>query len=173
MRKLLALLGLVAVFALLPTVTMAAPPPVSQAVQRVPAWNLVGSYVISFSCATCVAHNITINSYNPYTGVFSGYGVYAANPAYTWTVSGVVTGNQIAMRILYTGQGAGYYVNLIGTITPSGSMSGTATDSSGAQFSWVTSSGHVILYANHGQFVSAQDDKQTAAQSDLGMPIQK
>lgn len=171
MKKLFALFGLMVAFATLPNIAMAAPPPTSQSVQRVAAWNLVGSYVINFDCSTCVPHNITINSYNPYTGAFSGYGTYAANPAFTWTVSGVVSGGQITMRILYTGQGAGYYVDLIGTIATNGAMSGNATDSSGQQFGWVTTSGLVASYANHGQFVSAQVDKPTAAQSDIGMPV--
>lgn len=173
MKKLLALFGLVVAFALLPIPTMAVAPPSHHAVQRVPAWNLVGSYVITFNCPTCVPHNITITSYNPYTGVLSGDGTYAANPAYTWTVSGKVTGNAIAMQILYTGQGAGYHVDLTGTIAANGTMSGWATDSSGGQFSWVTTSGLVRSYRNHGEFVSDQDDKRYAARSDFGMPTHR
>jgi hypothetical protein len=142
MKKLFALFGLVIAFAMLPAVAMAAPPPAAQAVQHASSWSVVGKYVISFNCATCVPHNITISSSNRSSGAFSGFGAYAANPAYTWAVSGIVTGNQITMRILYTGLNAGYYVDLTGTIAPNGTMSGNATQSSGGQFTWMTTSGH-------------------------------
>lgn len=175
MRKLFALLGLIATFTLVPAATIAAAPPPTAGglVQRVPAWNLVGNYVINFDCSTCVPHNITISAYDPYTGALSGYGAYALNPAFTWSVSGTLTGDQIAMHILYTGQGAGYAVNLTGTVAANGTMSGTATDSSGATFGWYTSSGVVGSYVNHGQFVKSQDDKRMAAQSNFGKPVAK
>ncbi len=169
MKKLFALLGLIFAFATLPTITTAVAPPANRAVQRVAAWNLIGNYVIDFSCSSCVPHNITISSYNPYTGVFSGYGTYSANPAFKWTVTGMVTGSQITMKILYTGQDAGYYVNMTGLIAANGVMSGSAIDRSGDQFTW-TASGIVKSYKNHGQFVSHQDDKRMAAHSDFGMP---
>jgi hypothetical protein len=173
MRKLFALLGLIAAFTVLPTTMTAAVAPQvpGGAVQRTPAWNPVGLYVINFGCASCVPHNITITTYNPYTGIFSGYGAYALNPAFTWTVSGSLVGTHVTMHILYTGQDAGYYINLTGAVAANGTMSGSATDASGDTFTWHTVSGTVTLYATHGQFVSAQDDKQMAAHSDLGMPV--
>lgn len=170
MKKLFALLGFIAAFTLLPTIVMADEPPNAGVVHRVSAWNLVGPYVINFNCPTCVLHNITITSYNPYTGAFNGYGTYVANPAYTWTISGNVVGNAVTMRILYTGQDAGYYVSLSGTIAANGTMSGMATDSSGGQFSWLTTSGVVKTFKNHGQFVRSQSDKRMAATFSFGMP---
>lgn len=169
MKKLFALFGLIIAFALLPTVAMAAPPSASHSVQHVSSWSVVGRYVISFNCATCVPHNITINTYNKHTGVFSGYGTYAANPAYTWIVSGVVTGNQITMRILYTGIDAGYYVDLTGTIAPNGTMSGNATQSSGGQFTWLTTSGHAKSCGGHDEFDRDKDDKKITTRPNLRM----
>lgn len=172
MKKLFAVLGLIAAFTLLPTVTVgAAPPPgPAGAVERVPAWNLVGNYTVTFNCATCVAHTITIKSYNPHTGVFSGYGAYAANPAYTWSVAGSLIGNKITMKIVYTGQNAGYTVTLGGAVSVGGVASGMATDSSGASFGW-SMAGPIGQYKNHGHFVCSQHDKRTAARSDFGKPI--
>ncbi len=143
MKKLFALFGLIAVFTLLPTAASAAPVHHNnQVVQHARAWNLVGNYVINFNCVTCVPHDIKISSYNHHTGVFSGYGALATNPAYTWTISGAVSGNQITMRILYTGTGAGYYVDLVGAVARNGNMSGNATDSPGDSFTWVAVRGH-------------------------------
>jgi hypothetical protein len=142
MKKLFALFGLMALFALVPTVVSAAPVHNNQVVQHTQEWNPVGNYVISFNCATCVPHNLKITSFNRHTGAFSGYGALASNPVYTWTVSGMVSGNQISMRILYTGVNAGYYVDLSGTIARNGTMSGIATQSSGGSFTWMTTRGH-------------------------------
>lgn len=136
MKKLFALFGLMLVFTLMPSVAMATPPPSSPSFQHIPARTIKGDYVITFNCMTCVPHNITISSYNRMTGVFSGYGAYALNPAYTWNVSGTVTGTQITMQILYTGIGAGYRVDLTGTIARNGTMSGVADDSNGGHFPW-------------------------------------
>lgn len=160
MKKLFALLGLVVAFAMLPTVAMAAPPPAKpMAIQHEQSWTVKGNYVITFNCLTCVPHNITISTFNRHTGVFSGQGQYAANPAFTWVVSGKVTGNHITMRILYTGQDAGYYIDLTGTIARNGTMSGNATQSSGGSFTWMSTSGHTKSCDDRDRFDNGHRDR--------------
>lgn len=156
-----------------PLPALAATPPTSQAVQRVPAWNLAGNYVINFTCTygcdDAAPHAITITPYDIAGGSFSGSG-YApvVGPRFTLTVSGTVSGNTVNMRLTYND---GYFVDLVGTINNDGGMSGTATDSSGNRFVWQTVSGHAFRYCNHGQFVSSQSDKRAAAQARFGMPV--
>jgi hypothetical protein len=171
MKKILSLLVAVMSLLAVPLPVLAATP-APQSVQRVPAWDLTGNYTITFDCPTCVPHYIQITAYNPYTGVFSGTGFLQSNPTFTWNVSGTLTGTLVTMRIVYTGVNAGYFVTLTGTLAADGTMSGTAVDSSGNQFPWSTTSGTATYYATHGQFVGSQTNKQTAALSNLGMPVQ-
>lgn len=173
MKRVLIGVSLITSFAVLPVTVQAASPPQAGAIQRVPVWNLVGNYIVNFDCATCVPHNITIRAYDPYTGSFWGDGIYAVNPSYTWSINGQLNGNVVSFRILYTGVQAGYSVMATGTIAPDGSMAGTAVDASGSRFGWTITSGVAVSYANHGQFVSAQANKQMAAQSNFGMPLQQ
>lgn len=79
---------------------------------------------------------------------FTGHGFYNPDPAYTWTVTGSVTGANVSFDIVYTGTSAGYAFHAIGTIAANGSMSGTATDSlSQSPLTWATNAGsaHEVL----------------------------
>jgi len=54
-----------------------------------------------------------------------------------------------------------------------GYFSGNAENISGGEkFTWEMVSGEVYQFENHGQLVASQKDKQEAAQSEIGMPIQ-
>ena len=164
------LAGTITAFLLLvaPTAGATSPP-------RTQTWDMQGVNTIDFVCsAVCVEpavpHLINITWQDWLTGAFSGTGYYTEDPTYTWTVTGQVTGDTVAMHILYTGTNAGYYVDAVGTIDSSGHLSGTATDSIGQPFTWNATSLVPATDYNHGQFVSRYADKQAMAQSTLGMP---
>ena len=150
-------------------------------VDRVPGgfgpWNLMGTYTIDFKLngTDSYIHTMNVTSMDLTTGDFSGTGLYNANPSYTWTVTGNVSDSSVNFTIVYTGSGAGYTVNATGVIAADGTISGTATGP-GQSFTWKTTSGsatrETITYKNHGQYVRSQEDKQEAAQSRIGMPVQ-
>ncbi|MEK7535417.1 MAG: hypothetical protein AAB590_00155 [Patescibacteria group bacterium] len=108
-------------------------------------WDLTGTYTVEFTCVTnCVGiypHSMTIDSMDVVTGTFSGDGYYIPNPTYTWDLSGTSTDSDLIAHILYTGTGAGYYVDLVGTIAGDGTLSGVATSSANQTFTWETTSG--------------------------------
>src|SRR5208283_4286367 len=83
-------------------------------------------------------HTMIISSFNPCTRAFSGTGYYNVDPTYTWTVTGIESGNTLTLSfsILYTGTGAGYAVSAVGTIASCTSMSGTAVDSNSLSATW-------------------------------------
>ncbi len=154
--------------------------PVAAKVDRVDAgfgpWNLTGTYVIDFVLSgSHYVHTMNVTSMDLTTGNFSGTGFYNLNPSYIWNVTGNVAGDNLAFTIVYTGSNAGYTVNAIGAIAPDGTLSGTAMGP-GQSFTWTSTSGsathELITYKNHGQYVSSQENKQEAAQSRIGMPVQ-
>jgi hypothetical protein len=115
-------------------------------------WNVGGTYELDTALGgTPYAHTMTVDTVTPISTtatLFSGFGDYIADSSYTWTVTGSVTGSAISFHILYTGTGAGYWFDAIGTIAPDGSMSGTGTDSLGqTPLTWSTAAGsaHEVL----------------------------
>src|SRR3989344_4626545 len=108
-------------------------------------WDLTGTYSIEFTCVTGCAgtylHSMTVDSMDVVSGDFSGMGYYIPDPTYTWDVDGNVTDSDLTAHILYTGVGAGYFVDLVGMVEPDGSLSGTAVSSSGQTFTWKSVSG--------------------------------
>ena len=85
-------------------------------------------------------HNMSITT-EKWDGTFSGTGAYAnPPPAYTWGVTGDVTGNNVSMVITYdqpVGATFPYVVTLTGTVAAGGaSMSGTASDNQGNTYTW-------------------------------------
>jgi len=79
---------------------------------------------------------MTVSIFNVTNGMFSGTGVYNSDSTYTWDVTGTVSGNDITFHLVYTGTGAGYYSDAIGTITSATSMNGTWIDSSSQSGTW-------------------------------------
>jgi len=74
-------------------------------------------------------------------GTLSGYGGYpSTGPPYShpWTLTGTVSGNTVTFTIVYVSPAPnpGYTVWATGTISADGSMSGTATSSTGQSFTW-------------------------------------
>lgn len=108
-------------------------------------WNVGGTYTLLVN--GFYAHTMTVTTVTPISttaSLFSGTGVWLGDLSYTWTVTGSVTGSAISFHILYTGTGAGYWFDAIGTIAPDGSMSGTGTDSLGqTPLTWSTAAGSV------------------------------
>ena len=70
-----------------------------------------------------------------------GVGGYPAGGPYShaWTLTGLVTGNQIQFTIIYQTGNPGYTVWATGTISPGGTyMSGTWDSSAGQHGTWET-----------------------------------
>jgi len=112
-----------------------------------PKYDLTGTWAINFilSGDGSYPHTMMISSFDPCTGVFSGVGYYAVDPAYTWTVTGTESGNTVNFQIIYTGINAGYTVEAVGTLTSCTSMTGTATSSTGQSFTWTGAKGTEVL----------------------------
>jgi hypothetical protein len=107
-------------------------------------------------------------------GNINGTGYYNPDHSYTWNMTGNVNINALNMQIVYTGTAAGSVYNLAGVIAPDGSVSGTS-DSNCQTFTMPAESASRTssqFTGNHGQYVSSQDNKQEAAQSRVGMPVQ-
>ncbi len=100
-------------------------------------WNISGTHALTFTVgASSYQHTMDVTTVTPLSTTstsFSGTGTYNPDPTtYTWTITGTVTGNAVSFIIVYTGTNAGYTVKGQGLISAAdGSVSGTATDSSG------------------------------------------
>jgi hypothetical protein len=116
-----------------------------------PAWNLVGSYTVEFTCtAGCMevyVNSMTITSSNDTTGAVIGTGSVNGFPGYDWTLAGTVDGSSVAFTVTWVSPPALLAYNpmlMTGSIAGSGAMSGTATDAQGRAFSWVTTAGAAV-----------------------------
>jgi len=109
------------------------------ATAAVPNWDITGTWNLDFDLGGGhYLHTMTVSTFNTATGAFSGTGVYSADPSYTWTVTGTVSGYDVAYHILYTGMNAGYTVDTTGTIAPGGaSMSGNWASNASQSGTWV------------------------------------
>ncbi len=104
--------------------------------------NPIGTYVTSgFLDSNHVSqwiHNMTISSFNSSTGAFSGTGYWQVDTSYTWTVSGIITGNNYTLNIVYTGTGAGYTAQITGTINDNDEMTGRFIDNGNQIGTWTS-----------------------------------
>jgi len=147
--------------------------PVLAKVERVPGpWELVAPSGINFGCGGgTYSHTLnTVSNNDPLEGMFTGTGTYNPNTSYTWNINGDISGDDIAFTLVYTGINAGYTLHGEGTIGSDGSINGT-TDGNCQTFSMNAGSA-VRFEGNHGQWVKMSEDKQEAAQSRIGMPVQ-
>ena len=135
-----------------------------------PIWDLTGTYTIVFHCTSGCSgdwpHSMTINVMDLGTGGFSGNGNYIPDPGYTWDVTGTVSDSSVEFSILYTGKNAGYYVDLIGTIASDGTMSGTATSSSGQTFTWETTTG-AATFVRTAEITAPLEDEEVSGGVDF------
>ena len=108
-------------------------------------WDPAGTYTIRFSCtAGCSGdydHTMNISNFHKNNGNFAGNGNYIPDPSYTWNLNGNLNGSAMTWHILYTGTNPGYTVDGAGTVASNGTLSGTATSSSGQSFNWSSISG--------------------------------
>jgi hypothetical protein len=141
-----------AVLAAALVVSLALPAAVSAA--SPPAWDLTGTYKIEFTCtAGCgdtYLHSMTITSSDPTTGAVVGSGSVDGLVGYDWTVTGTVSGSDVALDIEWVSppELLGYNPLLLtGTIDGSGGMSGTAIDGQARTFTWTTTAGAAVPLA--------------------------
>jgi hypothetical protein len=92
-------------------------------------------------------HHLTVDSIQP-TGLnsftFTGHGNSDNDSSTTWTASGSVSGTTLNMHIVYTGSSPDYSVDLTGAIAADGSVSGSATSSTGQQLSLAMPTGSLF-----------------------------
>jgi hypothetical protein len=111
----------------------------------VPNWDIKGGtwaldFLCQVNCGGHYYHTMAITAFDRDTGIFSGTGTWNDNPVgYTWTVTGKVSGNAIDFKIVYTGQNAGYYSVVQGTIDTTTSMSGSWESSAAQSGTWTAS----------------------------------
>jgi hypothetical protein len=80
-------------------------------------------------------HTLTITGFEPLSPSsvsFEGTGLYPAEPGWTETFTGTIVGDQIELTLVPDDSGALFgwtFTNLVGTIAPDGSVSGTWNDS--------------------------------------------
>lgn len=90
-------------------------------------------------------HTMTVTGVtatSPSAFSFTATGVYDPDPSYTWTGTGSVSGTSFALSILYTGTAAGTIYDLVGTISPDGSLSGTVSSpTNGQSGTWASPAG--------------------------------
>lgn len=138
-------------------------------------WVINAPSTIDFTCGGGeYLHTLsTVN--NAANGDLTGSGYYNPDNSYTWDLTGNVTGVNANMQIVYTGAALGSVYNLSGVIDETdGSISGTV-DSNCEVFEMpagTATRSESQFTGNHGQWVKAAENKQEAAQSRVGMPVQ-
>ena len=145
--------------------------PVLADVERVGGdWQLSAPASLDFTCGGGTYAHTLLTVAQDQDGNLTGTGHYNPNNAYTWDMTGTVSGTDVSMQIVYTGLSAGSVYNLVGTIAPDGSILGTS-DSNCQTFEMPAGTASQSDL-NHGQYVKSQDDKKAAAQDRTGMPVQ-
>ena len=90
-------------------------------------WNVVGDYVLALDFNGAIySHEISITSQED--GVIAGTGGYPdTGPPYSHEeiISGVLDGDTLTLHSLYTTTNAGYVYDVVITIAPDGTMTGT------------------------------------------------
>lgn len=128
-------------------------------------WDLTGIYEIDFVCTSGCSgtypHVMDIDYMDMDTGEFSGTGT----DSHTWTVTGNIFGcSDITFKIDY--DSSDYYVEVVGTISDDGSMSGTAA-SSYQTFDWETTSGAAI-FQRYAEITAPEGDEIVYGSVDFG-----
>ncbi len=129
-----------------------------------PNWDITGTWTFNdIWLGTPYVHTMTIDSFNPVTGEFSGTGYYNSNTALTWNVNGIESGNDITLfHLLVMAVAPGVTIDGTGTINSSGTfMSGTGYQSNlpggDPNIEW-TAVGTATLTDNDGDGVLNEDD---------------
>ena len=100
-------------------------------------WDLTGDWVLEFDyLGASYVHDMVLVG-NTFTGT-GGYPAGSQSYSVTWTVAGIIDGDNIDMRIEY--DGSTYYVDVVGTIAQDGTMSGT-WDNLSQEGVWESTSG--------------------------------
>ncbi|OGM64681.1 hypothetical protein A2961_01365 [Candidatus Woesebacteria bacterium RIFCSPLOWO2_01_FULL_39_21] len=107
-------------------------------------WDLYGACTVTFTCTSgcggSYPHTLNLVNMDLNTGNFSGNGFYNPNNAYTWDITGNLSGTNISFNIDYTGLNPSYFVNGVGVVNNDGTISGTST-APGQAHTWVTTTG--------------------------------
>lgn len=128
-------------------------------------WNLEGTYTIDFVCTSgcsgIYTHVMNITDMDMDTGEFSGTGT----DSHTWTVTGKVSGcSDITFKIDY--DHSIYYVDVVGTISDDGSMSGEWSNPTQAGY-WETTLGAVI-FQRYAEIITPEEDEIVFGLADFG-----
>ena len=105
-------------------------------------WDLSGQWNLDFLIGgNHYLHTMTITSFDPATGDFSGTGYYNPDNGYTWTVTGNINGDHVTFTLVYTGNNAGYTLNAVGTLGSDGTLIDGTITASGSQTGTFTADG--------------------------------
>jgi hypothetical protein len=103
---------------------------VNSAFAAAPNWDITGTWTFNdIWMGTPYVHSMTINAFNPTTGVFSGTGYYTGDPTLTWSITGTVDGDSINYVLTVLTVAPGVTLTGTGTVTSSTSMGGTGYQS--------------------------------------------
>jgi hypothetical protein len=141
------------------------------------ARNQVSTFTYEVTVNGVYSHSYTVTSA---CGDATGTGQYPAigTPTYDESFTSSVDGNNLTFTAAYSDPGTqqltGYHYTFTGAFTDTtGDFAGTITDTMGQN---LPASGHMTVtttdYANHGQYVSANNGTDDAAHSCIGMPVQ-
>ena len=125
-------------------------------------WTLLAPNSVVFSCGGGGYPHTLLTISQDVDGNLTGTGWYNLNQAYTWDLTGNITGDNISFTITYTALAAGSVYNSSGVIGADGSISGT-TDSNCQSFSMLPAS---ATNDDDGDDVLNGEDKCNAEPSD-------
>lgn len=149
---------------------------VSADVSRIGSWNMTGAWVLQFNDPEFGSrlYDVQVNQTGE-TLIVSGTSHTDGIPvACGWTGMGSLTSGAVTFIANYHDCGYTGSFLFTGNLNEDGTLSGAwkvSTSIPPLDYSVITISGSAIQQ-NHGQYVSSQEDKQAAAQSDIGMPVQ-
>ncbi len=111
--------------------------------------DLKGTYDLTYTLKACnpipsggcgvntlYPHTMEINAMDTTTGVFSGFGHFNPTPSITWTLSNGLETSAGAVTFHIAYDSSSYTIDNTGTVASDGSISGTATSSSGQSFTF-------------------------------------
>lgn len=105
--------------------------------ETVPLESYEITFVCTDACTGTYSHTLTITSFDPATGRFSGTGVYNTASSYTSNLSGKISSPDVTFTLVYTGTNAGYTATMTGTVDDSGALrSGIGRSSEGQTYTW-------------------------------------
>ncbi|MDD5086926.1 MAG: hypothetical protein PHV16_04185 [Candidatus Nanoarchaeia archaeon] len=105
-------------------------------------WNVLGDWVFEYDYnGGKHPHDVHIETFDTETGDFTAIGMHQ-NTGQTWTATGMVSGNDFTMHVMY--DGSSYTVEVEGEINEDGTIEGEWTSSTNQDGTWISTEGNAI-----------------------------